>query len=124
MFPYCREVSFRVGQVEEVGEVLGAQGTKMLELVNGESICAGCSGVGAGTNSIMNLGGGKRCCMVVKTTVFVYLADEFFGCTVVGVGYRSRELFHELVGNHTAVGVNLPIEGYRLVRVLVSAFSG
>ena len=61
---------------------------------------------------------------MVKTMVFVYLPEEFFGCTVMGVGYRSRELFHKLVGNHTAVGVNLPIEGYRLVRVLVSAFSG
>ena len=60
MFPYCREVSIRVGQVEKFGEIVGAQGTKMLELVNGESICAGCSGVGAETNSIMNLGGGER----------------------------------------------------------------
>ena len=38
MFPYCREVSIRVGQVEKVGEVVDAQRTKMLELVNGESI--------------------------------------------------------------------------------------
>ena len=42
----------------------------------------------------------------------------------MSVGYRSRELFYELVGNLMAVGVNPPIEGYRLVRVLVSAFSG
>ena len=79
MFPYCREVSFIVGQVEKVGEVLGAQGTEMLELVNGESICAGCSGVGAEPNSIMNLGGSKRSCIVVKPRVLVYLTEEFLG---------------------------------------------
>ena len=72
----------------------------------------------------MNLGGSERCCIMVNTMVLVYFAEEFFGCTVVSMVYRSRELFHELVGNLTAVGVNLPIEGYRLVRVLVSAFTG
>ena len=96
----------------------------MLELVNGESICAGCSGVGAGSNSIMDLGGGEGCSVVVDTMVLVYLAEEFFGCGVVGVGNRSCELLHKLVSNLTAVGVSLPIEGYRLVRVLMSAFSG
>ena len=35
MFPYCRKVSFTVGQVEKVDEVADVQGTKMLELVNG-----------------------------------------------------------------------------------------
>ena len=86
MFPYCREVSFRVGQVEKFGEIVGAQGTKMLELVNGESICAGCSGVGAEADEILIVGGSKRCCSMVKRMVLVYLAEEFFGCTVVSMG--------------------------------------
>ena len=43
MFPYCRKVSFTVGQFEKVDEAADVQETKMLELVNGESICAGCS---------------------------------------------------------------------------------
>ena len=58
---------------------MGAQGTKMLVLVNGEFICAGSSGVGAEPNSIMNLDGSKRSCIVVNTMVLVYLAEEFFG---------------------------------------------
>ena len=61
---------------------------------------------------------------MVYTMVLVYFAEEFFGCMVMSMGYRSRELLNELVGNLTAVRVNLPIEGYRLVRVLVSAFTG
>ena len=55
---------------------MGAQGTKMLVLVNGEFICAGSSGVGAEPNSIMNLGGSKRSCIVVKTMVLVYLTED------------------------------------------------
>ena len=51
----------------------------MLELVDGESICAGSSGVGTEANSITDLGGSKRCCIVVNTMVLAYLAEEFFG---------------------------------------------
>ena len=41
MFPYCWEVSIRIGQVEKVGEVVDAQRTKMLELVNVSSSALG-----------------------------------------------------------------------------------
>ena len=60
MFPYCREVGFRVGQIEKTGEVADALRTKMLELQDGETIRAGCSGVRAEANSFTYLCGSER----------------------------------------------------------------
>ena len=49
--------------------------------------------------------------------------DELPCCAVVGMRYRSCELFHKPGGNFAAVGKRFALEGYGLVRILWPAFS-
>ena len=112
-----------VREVVECAKVLEAQGSKLTEVEDGKAVWAGCCGVFAVAYGPFDLCGGEGVRVVIKWVLLAYLSDKSRGVGVRCVGNWSGELSAEMGGYFLWVGVGCVVEGYRLVGVLVSAFT-
>ena len=112
-----------IREVVEPAEVLQAQGSQVSEVEDGKAVRAGCCGVLAVAYGPFDLCGGENVSAVVKWVLLTYLSDKYWGVWVRGVGKWSGELSAEMCGYFLWVGVGCVVKSYRLVGVLVSAFS-
>ena len=112
-----------VREVVECAKVLEAQGSQVSEVEDGKAVRAGCCGVFAVAYGPFDLSGGESVSVVVKWVLLAYLSDKSRGVGVRCVGNWLGELSAEMGGYFLWVGVGCVVEGYRLVGVLVSAFT-
>ena len=122
LFPDWGDIRVPVGEVEELAEVLQAEGTEVTKVKDGEVVRAGSCGVVAIFDGVLDLSGGEGIGAVVEWMLPADLLEGASHLSAGAVGNWSGELVTELRGDGLGFGVHLVVEVDGLVWVLVGAF--